>query len=362
MKGRVKKIFDSISGDIDVIVIANHIDPMIDSSFFYVTGYETGLFEGSVAFLYPDGSCVVLVSLLEETSARRGSDEFIVFRSRDEYNSIISERLKGKKRIGINAEELVYKKFELLQKIAPDSTFVDCSKAIISARSIKDKNEIERIRKSCGIASKVADMIPEMLHTGVREDEVAAEIEYNMKKLGADGPSFTTISSFGKNSAEPHYTAGKDTLTDNVFALFDFGAIYSRYVSDITRTFFFGKASKKDKAIYETVFEAQQLGFDTIQAGIPLSGPHIKVANFINNTPYKGRFIHSLGHGIGLSVHEMLRLSPLEERVIEPGMVLTVEPGIYLPGYGGVRIEDDVLVKKNGIEILTTANKEFLEV
>lgn len=361
MNKRVRSIFDRLDDELDMIVISNYTDPFIDDTFFYVTGFETGLFEGCVAFLYPDGDCEVLVSRLEETSARKGSVDVTVFSTRDEFESMVSERLKNASKVGINAKALVQEQYRRLERTIPDATFVDCSEAILAARAIKDKDEIDRIRHACSIASDVARSIPSFLHKGVREYEVAAEIEYSMKKAGADGPSFATISSFGKNAAEPHYTAGGDMLAPDMFALFDFGTRYKRYVSDITRTFFFGRPSEEDKELYETVREAQQIGFDAIEVGRPLSVPHKEVDAFFDTTPFKGRFIHGLGHGIGLSVHEPLRVAPLEKRVMEPGMVITIEPGLYFPGKGGVRIEDDVLIKKDGIEVLTSAPRDFIE-
>jgi len=360
MGKRVKRIFENISDDIDILVLINHIDPLLDQSFFYVTGCASGLFESCVAFLYPDGRCDVLVSELEETSARSGDCPITVFSSREEYRDEIRSRLKGIKNIGINNEELIYSKLLLLKELAPEAEFSDCSQAVTSARMIKDSEEVRRIQKACDIASRTAEKIPEWLEEGIRENEVAAEMEYFMAKSGSSSPSFETISSFGKNSAEPHYTAGQSVLGQDMFALFDFGATYMRYISDLTRTFFFGTPSQKDKDMYETVRRAQQIGFDSIEAGRPLSEPHINVADYINSTKFEGRFIHSLGHSIGLSVHEPVRFSPLQEGVMEPGMVITVEPGVYLPGYGGVRIEDDVLIKKDGIKILTSAPRELM--
>ncbi|MHC1605699.1 MAG: M24 family metallopeptidase [Candidatus Methanofastidiosia archaeon] len=361
MNERVKKIYGRISEDIDVIVLANHTAPHQDISFFYVTGYESGEFEGCVALLYPDGEIEVIVSCLEETSARKGKNPINVFKKKEELESIIKKKLAGKKRIGINPGELTYYWYLKLKKIAPAANFIDCSKEINLARATKDKGEIEKIKNACRIASRAADKIPDFIHEGVKENEVAAEIEYAMAKLGSQSTAFTTISSFGKNTAEPHYTGGQEILKKNEFILFDFGALYKHYVSDITRTFFYGKASCEEKKIYQTVAEAQQIGFDEIEAGKKLCDPHNAVAEFINKGEYKGRFIHSLGHAIGLSVHEPLGFSPINNETIEEGMVLTVEPGIYIPGHGGVRIEDDIVVKKSRIEILTDAKKSFLE-
>jgi len=363
MNDRVKRIFENLEDEVDLILLINHTDPLLDQAFFYVTGYETGVFESSVALLHPDGGCEAIVSRLEETSARKKDIPIEIPGNKKEYDALIKKKLKGAKKIGLHFNELNHSKFKLVEKNAQGAEFIDCTKAINRARAIKDNEEIERIRHACEISSNVAAMIPDFLHEGVREYEVAAEMEYRMKKMGADCISFPTISSFGSNTAEPHYNAGGDRLKKDVFALFDFGATYKKYVSDITRTFFFGHASKDEREIYETVKEAQQLGFDSIEVGKKMSEPHNEVAKFIDGTKFKGRFIHGLGHGIGLSVHEsFIGFLPSLEDTIEPGMVITVEPGIYIPGHGGVRIEDDILVKKDGIEVLTHASREFMEV
>ncbi|MBN1786555.1 MAG: aminopeptidase P family protein [Candidatus Methanofastidiosa archaeon] len=362
MSERVKKIYANMDEEVDMIVIANHIDPHLDQAFFYITGYETGLFESSYAFLYPDGECEAVVSKLEETSARKGNIPIEVPENRQEYEDILRRKLKGAKRIGLHFFGLNHSRFKSIESYSSGSEFVDCTKALNKARAVKDKEELKRIRQACAISSKVAGSIPDLLHEGVKEYEVAAEMEYRMRRLGADCISFPTISSFGKNTAEPHYTAGSDALKRNEFALFDYGSTYKRYVSDITRTFFFGKASQEEREMYETVLEAQQIGFDSIEAGKRMCDPHNEVAKFIDKTRFKGRFIHGLGHGIGLSVHEsFVGFMPHLEEPMEPGMVITVEPGVYIPGHGGVRIEDDVLIKKDGVDILTDAGKEFME-
>jgi len=141
--------------------------------------------------------------------------------------------------------------------------------------------------------------------------------------------------------------------------LFDFGALYKRYVSDITRTYVVGDIEEKQRRMYETVLEAQEAALDMIEAGIKGEDVHNAAAEVIDSTEFEGKFMHGLGHSIGLSVHDGSGLSPSVDITLEPGMVFTVEPGIYLPGYGGVRIEDDIVVKEEGYEMLTSADKEL---
>jgi Xaa-Pro dipeptidase len=205
--------------------------------------------------------------------------------------------------------------------------------------------------------------IPDLLFEGMYEYEIAAEIEYNLQKNGADCSAFEIISSFGKNTAEPHYSHGNTKLKKGDFVLFDFGSRFKKYNSDITRTFVFGKADKKQKEIYETVLYAQQIGFDSIKPDVLTSEVHYAVQNYIDNTRYKGCFIHSTGHSIGLSVHDgIIGLNQKNSVKLKEDMVFTVEPGIYIPGFGGVRIEDDILIKKEGIKILTKYPRTFLEI
>jgi Xaa-Pro dipeptidase len=205
-------------------------------------------------------------------------------------------------------------------------------------------------------------VIPDMISEGMSEYELAAEINYSLQNLGAEKPAFDTISSFGKNTAEPHYNHGDIKLSEGNFILCDFGACLKKYNSDITRTFLFGRATNQQKEIYDTVLQAQQIAFDAIKPGVIAGDIHHAVSSFIDSTKFKGRFIHSTGHSLGLAVHDGPGFTPDNTMELQENMILTVEPGIYLPGFGGVRIEDDVLVKKDGIELLTKSPHLFIEI
>jgi Xaa-Pro dipeptidase len=245
----------------------------------------------------------------------------------------------------------------------PEVEFYDVSESFLKTRVIKEEFEIKKIKKACEIVDKIVYKIPELLNKGMFEYELAAEIDYMMQKHGADKPAFETISSFGKNTAEPHYSHGDTRLEKNDFVLCDFGACLKKYNSDITRTFIFGKANVKQKEMYNTVLEAQRVGLDKIKPGIKAHEVHDAVNTFIENSRFKGCFIHSTGHSLGLAVHdEGVGFTPDIDIILKEGMVLTVEPGVYIPGYGGVRIEDDVLIKKNGMDVLTKSSKKFIEV
>lgn len=362
MKGRVKRVFSNLTEQVDAILLMNGEDPAVDVSFFYATGLESGLFEGCVAILRPDGETVVLSSALEETIARSGSSEVRIFRKNAERDEMMAQELKGISRIGINGDSLTVRNLDVIRKSVPNAEVVDVAKAIERTRLVKDDREVESIREACRIASEIADQIPSFLRVGMTEYEAAAEINYRMQKLGASSPSFETISSYGKNSAEPHHTPDGTVLRAGDFALFDFGAKLRRYCSDITRTFVAGRPTARQLEMYETVLEAQQVGLGSIRHGA--SGKEVDAAAraVISRSESKGTMPHSLGHGLGLSVHDGGRMAPEIDLTLEENMVLTVEPGMYVSGYGGVRIEDVVRVRRGGCELLTSAKKDLVVV
>jgi len=187
-----------------------------------------------------------------------------------------------------------------------------------------------------------------------------------VERAGGAGPSFDTIVAFGKNSAQPHYAAGTTRVERGRFVLCDYGTKYRRYCSDITRTLVYGKASGEQKRMHEIVKNANELGENLCTTESTGRGVHSAVSEYIDSTEYRGRFIHSTGHSLGLAVHDGQNagLSQRYDGRLKAGMVLTVEPGIYVPELGGVRIEDDVLIMKNGPpKILTSsATKELIEV
>ncbi len=358
-----ERVFENISDDVDVILIFNRGEPTVDLNFFYLTGLvEGGIFEGSFAVVRRD-EVTVLTSLLEEVSARKGNNRVEIFTTRDERNEKLRSLVGDARKIGLNFSALTVKDFETIKGVLGEREYMDVSDAIMEARKVKDEEEIRIMREAAKIASEVADEIPDYLHEGMKEYELAARIAYEMMKRGAEDIAFTTIAAFGENAAEPHYTAGPRKLKKGDFVLTDFGARYHRYNSDITRTFVFGRASEEQKEMYYTVLEAQRIGIEMIRAGVNGKDVDSKVKEYIDSTRFSGRMTHSTGHGLGLAVHDHVGLSKLFDLTLKEGMVVTVEPGVYIPGFGGVRIEDDVVVRRDGAEVLTTARKkELIEV
>jgi len=359
MATKEKRIFSALEKNVDAIVLMNGTEPNLDSSFFYATGITNGLFEGCAAIIRRKG-IEVLTSRLEELSAKQAGAHTTTFKTEKEFDELLKKRLKGLGRIGINPDELTHANYRIIRKHSSGSKLVDVSSAIRTARMIKDAEEISRIRKACEIASKTADSIPDLVGAGQKETEAAAELNYKMMQFGADGPSFDTNASFGPGTAEPHYTPGARKLRKGQLALFDFGASYRRYVSDITRTFVCSSPNKKQKEMYEVVLEAQLAAIDVVRDGAKGKEVDKAARDIIERSKFKGRFIHSTGHGLGISVHDPGGLSQQRDLDLKTGMVLTIEPGVYIKDFGGVRIEDDILVTKTRAHILTKASKEFI--
>jgi Xaa-Pro dipeptidase len=225
-------------------------------------------------------------------------------------------------------------------------------------REVKDKTEINYMRKAAEITSEGIEKAFETLGkiSGLREYEVAAEIEYTMRKLGSDGVAFDSIVTSGDRTAFPHGGCTDRKIRRGDLVIIDIGARYKNYASDLTRTVIVGKSSRKQIKIFKIVKEAQQRAFQNIQGGIKACAIDITARDFIKNKGYGNYFVHNLGHGVGLDVHESPTLSPENEEILKAGNVVTVEPGVYITDFGGIRIEDTVLVHKNGAEKLTKSD------
>jgi len=366
MRSRAQKVFQHLDPKPDAVVVANSTEPHLDQSFFYLTNVPHGLFEDSLAIAHPDGEVDLVTIRLEEETARETakSDPHLKIHvvERDSSDGAIQNLLQGVGTVGLNYRELTHSWFLRLQKLFPETKWTDASAAIRSARSVKEPGEIQLLRKAAQIGSEVALEIPSLLRTGMTELELAAEMEHRMNLHGASGRSFATIVAFGPHAAEPHFEPTEARLKPGQSIVCDFGAIHRRYVSDITRSFHFGPRDAELMAVHDTVEKAQKAALDAIRPGVPARDVHLAAASVIDSSPWKGRLTHGVGHSIGLAVHDGWGYGAKAEDSIEEGMVFTVEPGIYLPGKGGVRIEDDVVVTKTGYEFLTTAPRSYLEV
>lgn len=228
-------------------------------------------------------------------------------------------------------------------------------------RSVKDQEEIKRLSYAEQIGDEAFSYILTQLKPGITELEIAAKLEYYMKSHGAQEKSFDTIVASGYHSAMPHAVPTEKVLERGDLITLDFGCKYQGYCSDMTRTIVLGKANGKQKELYQLVLEAQEAALVGLRAGMTGAQGDRLAREVIEGAGYGQYFGHGLGHSVGLEIHEKPALSPKEGMILKPGMIETVEPGIYIPGFGGVRIEDMVVITENGIKNLTSSQKELME-
>lgn len=266
------------------------------------------------------------------------------------------------KTIAYEDDHLTVSEFNVYLEKLSESELKPLKGILTDLRAVKQPFEIEFIRKAASIADKAFEHILNFLRPGVSERDVAVELEHYMKKLGASGLSFDSIVASGLRSALPHGVASDKLIEDGDFVTLDFGCIYNGYCSDMTRTVVIGKASDKQKEVYQTVLDAQIKALEYIKPGNKGYDVDLVARNSIEQAGYGDYFGHGLGHGVGLEIHENPYLSfRFKDHVLEAGCVITDEPGIYIPGFGGVRIEDLIVVGENGIEILSKSPKHLIE-
>ncbi|NMA62406.1 MAG: aminopeptidase P family protein, partial [Firmicutes bacterium] len=262
------------------------------------------------------------------------------------------------KKIAFEADTVTVKQLQDWEEKIPGQ-FVGVSGWVQELRMIKTPEEIASIRKAAQIADEAFAKLLPQIRSGVSEQELALELEFLMRKAGASGMSFSPIVASGPNSALPHARPSERILSHGDFVVFDFGCIVNGYCSDMTRTIVVGEPEEKHLLIYDLVLKAQLESLAAVAPG--KTGVEIDTIarEIISDAGYGEYFGHGLGHGVGLEIHENPRLSKTDQTVLQPGMVVTVEPGVYLPGFGGVRIEDLVLVTEDGHEVLSSTFKEL---
>lgn len=276
-----------------------------------------------------------------------------------EINIVIEE--EKLETLGFEANRVTYREYASLKEKLHIKELVALGGELAALRRIKTKEEIDRMRQAEHIGDIAFEEVLQHIRPGVTELEIAAKLEYIMKLNGAEKLSFETIVAAGKNSSKPHAEPGEYRIASGDFVTMDFGCVYKGYCSDMTRTVVVGKADKKQKEIYQTVLKAQLAVLDMLKPGLK-GKEYDKVArDIIYGAGYEGYFGHGLGHSVGLEIHEDPRFSMIEEDIVEAGMIMTVEPGIYIPDFGGVRIEDMVAITEDGYENLAHSAKELIE-
>lgn len=283
--------------------------------------------------------------------------ETIIRTSRTTLTDCLTETLAQRKikRVGIEGSSMTVSEFRKLSEKLPDVEFVPVEGLVEELREIKDQHEIAAIRRAIDQAQVAFQGVQAMFTPEMTEREVAHELEHLMRRRGAVKAAFDPIVGVGPQSALPHYRPAHARLSDSPFVLIDWGAVESEgYHSDLTRVLCTSKIPPKLDKLYRVVLQAHDSAIRELRPGVAGKVVDAVARKVIADAGFEKFFGHGLGHGIGLEIHEGPRLSPLAERILQPGMVITIEPGIYLPGVGGVRLEDDVLITEDGYEVLTS--------
>ena len=323
----------------------------------YMTGF-TG--SSGVAIISADAAVFITdFRYTEQASAQIQGFEIV------QHNGVIHQEVAaqvkklGIRTLGFEQDMMTYSMYELYKQVI-SAQFVPVSGLIEKIRLIKTQEEINIIKVACEIADKAFSHILTYIKPGVTELDVSNELEFFMRKQGATSSSFDIIVASGLRSALPHGVATNKVIEQSDFVTLDFGAYYNGYISDITRTVAVGKPSAKLVEMYNTVLESQLLALEKVGPGMTGREADAIARDYLVSKGYGEAFGHSLGHGIGLEVHENPGLSMRSTTVLEPNMVVTIEPGVYLPGIGGVRIEDDIVITDKGNEILTHSSKQLI--
>ena len=338
----------------DAVLISNQC------SVRYITGYT-----GDTGYVYVSKNKAVLFTdfrYVFQAKAEAKECEVYDIAKEGYYKAIANAANEdGVKTLLFEGEDILYTFYDKLKKACEGIELVAIGEELAELRMIKTPYELEQIKMAEHIGDLAFTDILDFIKPGVTEIEIAAKLEYSMKSHGAESLSFSTIVASGINSSMCHAIPGRKKIENGDFVTMDFGCTYNGYCSDMTRTVVVGKASDKQKEIYNTVLKAQLAVLDNLKAG--MKGNEIdKIArDIINEAGYEGCFGHGLGHSVGLFIHESPRASAAYLKPVEENMTLTVEPGIYVQDFGGVRIEDLVVVTKDGCENFTHSRKELIE-
>lgn len=322
--------------------------------------YLTGFSGSDGTLLVGKNKFLLMVDGRYVTQAKREVKKANIVESNDKMEGIVREVTEsGSQKVGFESEAISFDSYLSLCDKLEKVELRPISKEISSIRAVKDENEIESIQKAVEISSQALISTLDLVRPGTRERDIALELEYRMRGEGAEKVSFETIVASGENTALPHATAGYRKFEHGDFVVIDYGAVYDGYNSDETCTFSIGRVTERQKEIYGIVKDAHDKAVDSVRAGVSCREVDSIARSHIEDAGLGKYFSHGTGHGVGLDVHEAPRLFTKAEGYLEEGMVVTIEPGVYIPDQWGVRIEDMVLVKEDGCEVLTKIPKDL---
>ncbi|PAK49787.1 Xaa-Pro peptidase family protein [Paenibacillus sp. 7541] len=330
---------------------------------YYLTGFASNPHERFLGLLLSAAEePVLVVPALDAEAAHASSivNHIVTHQDTDNPYELLKGIITGSTGVlAVEKEQLTVSRYEQLQHHLSVSRYEDAGPVLREMRVRKSPEEVQVIRHAVQLVEEVLQRGLAQTKAGVSEIELVAELEYTMKKLGAEGPSFSTMVLSGPNTALPHGVPGSRKIEPGELVMFDLGVYASGYASDITRTVAVGQPSSEAVRIYETVLAANTAGIQAVKPGASYASIDQAARDVIANAGYGPAFVHRLGHGLGMDVHEYPSVHGQNNDTAQTGAVFTIEPGIYVPGVGGVRIEDDVLVTGTGVEVLTTFPKEL---
>ena len=348
LKKRIQKLLSLFPGD--AILITSPKNRYYFSGF---TGTEANL------LLTNDAYYIFTDSRYHIQAKNEAKDFTLIDTAKTSAADFIRE--EGYRLVGFEEDTVSVEKFRTLSQKVPDAEWEGVSPLICSIRKIKDETEVAAITRAAEIADRAFSLLLPNIKPGKTEQELALELEFTMRKMGASGLSFDTIFASGVRSAMPHGVASDKKIEYGDFVTVDFGCVFHGYCSDMTRTVVVGKANEKQKEIYDIVLSAQTAALAAIRPGAVCKDIDAIARGIITDAGYGAKFGHGLGHSLGLDIHELPSFSPRCEETLAAGMLMTDEPGIYIEGFGGVRIEDLVLVTEDGCQILSHTTKELIE-
>ncbi|HZQ06782.1 MAG TPA: Xaa-Pro peptidase family protein [Anaerolineae bacterium] len=351
---RLKNLQRMLSAqDLDAMVILNVMNIR------YLCGF-TG--SAGVLVVTPNDATLYVDARYTEQAQRQVVGAKAIEAPRPVLNYAVQQFKDRVKRVGFEANRLTYLEYQELKSLLPDVELVGLRDAVEQLRAVKDESEIELIQRAINISDGVFDAFCGWLEPGMVEDQAAARLEYEQRVGGGGRKISGTIVAAGERTALPHGIATQRVVGTNEPVMIDIGTVVDGYTSDLTRTVYLGQAPDDFKKIYQIVYDAQQRALDGIRAGITGSQAHNLAHDVITAAGYGDKFGHSLGHCIGLDIHEYPLMNPKDFSILKENMVFTVEPGIYLTGKYGVRIEDVVRITANGCEMLTHSTRLLREI
>jgi Xaa-Pro aminopeptidase len=324
--------------------------------------YITGFSGSESVFLLTKRGGYLIVDSRYTSQARAECREFVVVEEREKLKGCQAIILKrGLKKVGFEPHTVTVAQHRAL-KSRGKIELVALQKSFDGVRAVKDSGELKIMKRAARIASGSFTELLGEIEAGVREIDVANALEYKIKKKGAEDKPFPFIVASGKRGAYPHGVASRKKIRKNEFITVDFGAVYRGYCSDETCTIFVGKPQKRQEVVYRAVKEAHDRAIETVRPGKHAREIDETARAVLEKAGLGEYFRHGTGHGVGLAIHEEPRIAPSQETVLEKDMVFTIEPGVYIPGWGGVRIEDTVRVTRGGCKLMSSVPKELISI